>query len=307
MKRTFSLSLRLLLAAILLNSTLLCLGKTEILDPAAYHPILHEIADVLDPVGIDVVQDWRSKIWASPRPIVAPLAKYPISGMLGTAEWIRDFNSGVMGALIAFKPRGKLKHDTFRKQWYDMPVEQRIFISFARADAAHAQRVRAALEAKGYSVFTYIKRTEDKLTEHSLSVGEYFSTAGAHLVIDTDEARNSQGVLAEALALVTYRGTQSMKGDVVQIFGAKKRCPRTREAIRRYTEAGAIIVYYDIDADLEAKKVLTENRAWLVEGKYMPFIKVNGEPLRFRSSGLKETGSIFNQESEVPQSCTADQ
>lgn len=304
MKRTISLSLRFLIVAIVLTSTLLYPGKAEVLDPAAYHPVLQEIADALDRDGIDVVQDWGSKVTTSPRPIVAPLAGYPISGTLKMLDWIRDFNSGAMGAIMAFKPSGKLKHDTFIKQWFDTPQERRVFISFAKEDAEDAERVRAALEHQGYIAFTYIKHPEDDPAQPPVLVGEYFKTAGNHLVIDTQKARASQGVLAEALAFAKYRRKQRMEGDTVQVYGAKKRCPRTREAIQRYTEAGAKVEYHDIDADLAARKVVAENRRWLVEGKYLPFIKINGKPLRFRSEGVKQTGSIFTQGSGGPQSCT---
>ncbi|HEY0078679.1 MAG TPA: hypothetical protein VGB73_08535, partial [Pyrinomonadaceae bacterium] len=290
MKKTVSVSLRQLLSAILLASTLLHPGKAKILDPAAYHPVLREIADALDRHGLDVVQDWRSQITISaPSTVVAPLTEYPILGTLKMVDWIRDFNSGAMGAIMAIKPIGNLKHDTFIEQWYDTPQERRVFISFTKEDAEDAERVRSALEDKGYIAFIYIKHPEDDPAQPPVLVGEYFKTAGHHLVIDTQKARASQGVLAEALMFAQYRRTQSTRGDTVQIYGARKRCPRTREAIQRYTKAGATVEYHDIDADPEAKKVVAENHQWLEDGKYLPFIKINGKPLRFRSEGVKQT------------------
>lgn len=327
MKRTLSFSLLWLLVTVLLAPTLLLPGKAEILDPAANHPVLREIADDLHRHGIDVVQDWNSRLPAYTRPVVAPLGDYQISIPQNESRWIREFNASAIGALVAFKPIGKLKHDTFDEQWRDTPKHRRVFISFAREDLAVAMNVREALEAQGYIVFTYLTR-EVKVPSWPLSaVANYLHTADTHLVIDTETARRKQGVLAEAIALGRSRGptpvnrpavekfmavnptlnapqlfvdgavikrmesptvaTGGARRSVVTIYGAKKRCPRTRQAIQIFEEAGAQVRYFDVDASPRANRVVIRNKRWLERGN-LPLVKVDGKPIRFTTEGVAQ-------------------
>lgn len=204
MKKTLSLRSRWLLAVLMLALTLPHPEQAKILDPHTHHAILQEIADSLDRYGIDVVQDWRSHVLSRGRPIVAPLANFPVFSPLKDEAWMREFEQGLVGALVAFKPSGDFKHDTFRQQWHDVPVGQRIFISYAREDKALAEITRTILVDKGYVVFTYLKDPQRTPSYSPLRVGEYFGTAGTHVVIDTPVARQKPGVIREALALVNY-------------------------------------------------------------------------------------------------------
>jgi hypothetical protein len=330
MKRTLSFSLRWLLATVLLAPTLLLPGKAEILDPAANHPVLREIAEDLHRHGIDVVQDWNSRLPAYTRPVVAPLGDYPISIPQNESRWIREFNASAIGALAAFKPIGKLKHDTFDKQWRDTPKHRRVFISFAREDLAVALSVKEALIAQGYIVFTYLTREVAVPSWPLSAVADYLRTADTHLVIDTETSRRKQGVLAEAIALgrsqgptlvtrgptlvnspslrdlMTVRPTLNapqLFGDVIEvtesptvvtggarrsvvtIYGARKRCPRTRQAIQIFEEAGAQVRYLDVDASPRANRVVIRNRRWLEKG-LLPLVKVDGKLIRFTNEGV---------------------
>lgn len=327
MKRTLSFSLRWLLATVLLAPTFLLPGKAEILDPAANHPVLREIAEDLHRHGIDVVQDWNSRLPAYTRPVVAPLGDYPISIPQNESRWVREFNASAMGALAAFKPIGQLKHDTFDKQWRDTPKHRRVFISFAREDLAVALSVRDALIAQGYIVFTYLTREVAVPSWPLSAVADYLRTADTHLVIDTETARRKQGVLAEAIALGRSRsptpinspslkdltvvrptfnasqlfsdgpvveltesptvGTSRARRSVVTIYGAKNRCPRTRKAIQIFEEAGAQVRYLDVDASPRANRVVIRNRRWL-EGGLLPLVKVDGKLIRFTSEGIAQ-------------------
>lgn len=314
MKNFLSTSLRCALAVVILISTLPCLGNAEILDPAANHPLLRRIADDLNRDGIDVVQNWRSKVPVHERPVVAPLANYQISLALREQGWIREFNKGVMGAITAIKSSAKLTDDGFAKKWSNTPKKQRVFISFAREDVAHAQTVKTALEAQGYVAFIYINEPGRSPSQAPLVLGKLLRTAGTHLVIDTATARRKSGVLAEALALARYRrppvdnsgsiGTSKhqnsdksgdgsaaslrKKKHVVEVYGAKKRCPRTRQAIKLFKDAGAVVKYYDVDASARASKVVDRNTKYLEGGNLLPFIRMDGEPIHATSPGIRK-------------------
>jgi glutaredoxin len=283
MKRTLSQSLAWLLAAIVLTSTLPVLGKTEILDPAAYHPLLRVIADDLNTHGIDVIQNWNSRVSGRTRIIIAPLSDYLTSLPL-RGRWESELESGEMGALVA-QPGDNPKSDTFYANWSKLPRGQRIFISFAREDAAFAEIVRKVLKDRGYGVFIYIEDPKEKPTISLASVREYLQTAGMHLVLDTATARQKPGVLAEALWHAKYGPPQARvivgikKGDVVEIYGARNRCPRTRQVLAIAEKAGAKITYHDVDGHPTAREVATLNRAWLKDGELMPYVKINGRPI----------------------------
>ncbi len=283
MKRILSFSLGWLLAAIVLTSTLPVSGKTEILDPDSYHPLLRVIADDLHSRGIDVIQNWNSRVSVRTRIIIAPLADY-LNSLPLRGRWESELESGEMGALVA-QPGDNPKSDSFNGNWSKLPQEQRIFISFAREDAAFADIVREVLEKRGYGVFIYIKNPKAKPTMSLASVREYLQTAGMHLVLDTATARKKPGVLAEALWKAKYGPPQERvivsikKGDIVEVYGAKKRCPRTKQVLAIAEKAGAKIIYHDIDDYPTAREVITHNRGWLQDGELMPYVKINGKPI----------------------------
>jgi hypothetical protein len=312
MKNLLLKSLHSLLAVVMLIPTFSYPGKAEILDPEANHPLLRKIADDLHRNGIDVVQNWRSEVPAHTRPVVAPLANYQISLALKEERWIRDFNKGVMGAITAIKTSENVGRKSFAEKWSNTPKSQRAFISFAREDVAYARNVKAALEAQGYVAFIYINRQGTMPSQPPVMVGEYLRTAGTHLVVDTNTARKKPGVLAEALALAKYRRPPSDRSDpdigrrypepappggsggtaieskkhIVEIYGAKKRCPRTRQAIELFKDAGAVVKYYDVDANPRASRVVRRNTKWLEGGDLLPLIRMDGKPIHATSKGI---------------------
>lgn len=114
------------------------------------------------------------------------------------------------------------------------------------------------------------------------SVSEYLRTAGVHLVLDTAVARRKPGVLAEALWKARYGSPRERvlvrmkRGDVVEVYGAKERCPRTRRVLAIARDAGARIVYHDIDQDPAAREVVLNNRSRLEGGELLPLVRLNG-------------------------------
>lgn len=283
MKRTLLSGLRWILSAMVLASTLPAFGKTEILDPDAYHPLLRVIADDLHGRGIDVIQNWNSKVSGRTRIVIAPLADY-LNSLPLRGQWESALKSGEMGALVA-QPGGNPQSDTFDGNWDKIPQGHRIFISFAREDAAHADIVREVLQGRGYAVFIYIKGPNQKPTMSLDSVRRYLQTAGIHLVLDTATARKKPGVMAEALWKAKYGPPQERtivgvkQGDTVEVYGARSRCPRTRQVLMIAEMAGAKILYHDIDDFPAARETVIRNRGWLQDGELLPYVKINGKPI----------------------------
>jgi len=92
--------------------------------------------------------------------------------------------------------------DAFAIEWSNAPRERRIFISFARADKQYAARVSESLKQQGYLTFMYIHDSGDAPWTNSVEVGKFFEQSGVKLVVDTDNARRSLGVLVERAALL---------------------------------------------------------------------------------------------------------
>jgi hypothetical protein len=113
-------------------------------------------------------------------------------------EWQGGFERALQaeGALMAV-PNTDAGVSDFTAKWHDARPSTRVFISFTRADVGEAMKVRTVLEQRGYTVFTYLK-SEANPQFSPEAVGKFFRTAGHHLVLDTNNARRSYGVLLEA-------------------------------------------------------------------------------------------------------------
>lgn len=82
--------------------------------------------------------------------------------------------------------------------WNKADKGDRVFISFARADAAHARVIATALNGRGYTTFLYL---QDALAQPTFSVQEFaqfFEGSGNRYVLDTPNARASPAVALEA-------------------------------------------------------------------------------------------------------------
>ncbi len=82
---------------------------------------------------------------------------------------------------------------------------------------------------------------------------------------------------------------------VVEIYGAKRRCPRTRRALKLFKDAGAEIKYFDIDADTEADKIVEGNGRWLANGD-LPFIKIDGKPIYASDRGMTKALKLIKSQ-----------
>lgn len=161
----------------------------------------------LDAVSIDSVRAGAVSppLEADSRPRVAELmALRSVATPNGDSpRWAADFRTGLIGALVAAKTRGDPNppsDSTLAVEWVNS--QTRIFLSFARQDHATALLVQEALRAEGYSVFTYLNDTASPVYETEI-VQRLFAEATHHLVIDTENARQSPGVRSELEAIVS--------------------------------------------------------------------------------------------------------
>ena len=88
----------------------------------------------------------------------------------------------------------------FKRLWLNAPQDKRIFLSFTGKDLRFAMSVANALQQIGYITFMYKNGEHDMPAVNAVETGNFFQQAGQRLVIDTDAARQSPAVNAEALA-----------------------------------------------------------------------------------------------------------
>jgi hypothetical protein len=196
-----------LLRTILLLLAIGFFASFKILDLNAKNPhlLLQRIAPQLELLGINVMQDWNSKVAFDNRaPIIAPLLDYPAKRQdpKFKERWDKDLERGLVQGFAAVKYANEIPQKDFPTVWKKTRKEKRVFVSFTRADVDLANSFCKILEGQGYKPFTYIK--DGVIGQSYTEVGEIMTMAGQHFVIDTRNARSSKGVIAEALFHSAY-------------------------------------------------------------------------------------------------------
>ena len=199
-------------AAVLLITSL---SAREILDRRARpDAVLDPIAAELHTRGIDVVRGNTASILLGDRPRITRLVGMPTARPGGTSTnlpWMRDFVAGHTGAVAGIAMRGtgaEVPADAFLTVWSASPKEQRVFLSFTRADEQAARRAAEALNAKGYLTFLFLN--DANLPRYdAATVGKLFAQSGHHFVLDTPNARKSVGVWLEARVAKVTAGREA--------------------------------------------------------------------------------------------------
>lgn len=195
----------------------------ELIDPgASKYPLLARLSAALP--SMDFLQSWesqqelrtyRDRVSDAERRVVAPLLDYDLQIRTGSERrtaieldlqkerWIERFRSGAFEALVAVAAHGPLageppSEDEFLAAWERATPQQRVFISYARADhSEYALRVQRALTELGYVVYVY-RNDSGAIARSARVVGRVFVEAGQRFVIDSSDARQSLGVRFEA-------------------------------------------------------------------------------------------------------------
>lgn len=192
----------------------LCAGTASgalVGDAHRVDPILATLVDALHPKGIDVVGGDTSEVPLDRRPRVALLSGVPnrrsAAGAV-EAPWMREFRTGAMGFVAALGPSAgaaPVTVDDFLNRWNAVSRDKRVFLSFTRADAHLADAAAEALRSQGYVTFTFLKANDSAPAYDPTTVGALFADAGHHFVIDTPNARKSEGVWLESKTLASIR------------------------------------------------------------------------------------------------------
>jgi hypothetical protein len=121
--------------------------------------------------------------------------------MVGALLAVRPSRSEATAQLCSTAPPSvSQKVCDFLESWRRAPSQQRVFVAFTRADRTHAERVQKALETAGYVVFLYLRSDQEDAWAEPDLVGSLFTESGSRYVLDTENARNSDGVRFEAKA-----------------------------------------------------------------------------------------------------------
>ena len=266
-------------------------ARSKILDPGEHDPLLQRFADPLDALGIDVIQSPKSHGIEWDRPRLAPLDGYPVDKDLAIQPgWMQQFVKGAVGAIAAAPaPEVEASGSSFAKLWKKTPLEQRIFISFAREDFAIALKVQSVLEANNYVAFIYLSSDGAAPPQSARDAGKIFSTAGHRLVVDTPTSRQKLGVRVE-----THVNNRFYRRDVtidrkprrvVDVYG-RDDCSRTQQARRLFAEAGAEVNYHKVDPDTPAWRHVLANTEYLFKSKF-PLIEIDGQPIHADPNSIR--------------------
>ena len=256
------------------------------------HALLDSIEAALEAHGLDYLTSWDSgEARELPsKPTLSHLDGFPSATPISeTKPWMREFVAGTANGAALLAYRGKAPktaaHKDFTSRWFQADASRRVFISFTRSDYASAEAVRRILESRGYNVFTYIESEDQDPPFSPYEVGRLFDSAGSHFVIDSINARKSDGIYFEAALTSQLRRPLAdghFKGMTFTVYGGMD-CPRTAAYVKSLRYQGADVVYRDVrsdpvassrfDAAKNAKKVVQGD-----DGSYLlPAIEAGGE------------------------------
>lgn len=195
---------------------------SAILDPASNGPdtyILRSIASYLHLHSIDTVLGSAASYRPSARPRIAPLGGYHVTNsewsQVLPEAWARAFANGLFGVIIAVKPdnpqhlqKKQAECEThssddeaacaFVNAWLNSEKDKRVFVAFTKSDLSSAATIKKALEAQGYVVFMFLRPGHSTPWAEPGLVGEVFAQATHRFVVDTVNARGSEGVALES-------------------------------------------------------------------------------------------------------------
>jgi hypothetical protein len=284
-KRFQGLTALVLAIVVLLLSSM---GTAEKLGGAP-DPFLDSIGIELEDADLDYLTDWKTKeaLKARRRPALAPLQGFP-SAAPGetTKKWMKDFTTGVGAALLGYKaevtnslPAAESDDpEDFLAKWLGVERSRRVFISFSREDAKHAQAVRSILEASGYRVFTYIQRPDEEPPFDPHVVGKLFDNAGHRYVIDSEAARRSLGVYFEAAIAPRLARPEAptTSKPPAHVYG-RMNCHRTQDVIMYLENRGVNVVFHDIATSKRATyEVARAKKVGWIPNSALPAVKVSG-------------------------------
>jgi hypothetical protein len=174
----------------------------------AFNSLIRSITIRLDSDGIDVRNGAASLVTSLQRPELTELRNFPADAAVAGDQdpFTPSFTAGVLNDrayLIAVDSPGVPLPENeirFREIWNEAPQHKRVFLSFTGKDIAFAILVSNALRETGYITFMYKNGEKDMPAVNAVETGVYFGQAGQRLVLDTDAARQSPAVHAEALA-----------------------------------------------------------------------------------------------------------
>jgi hypothetical protein len=173
-------------------------------DKGQLDPVLKELVEPLHAEGIDVFGGDTSIMQPTRRPRIALLTGMPTTKPTDFAElkWMADFRSGATGCVLGAKTTGPTvparTEDEFVAKWRNAAADKRVFLSFTSKDVELAHKANKALQAKNYVTFVYLRSGDLAPRFDPKFVGEMFSQASHHIVLDTENARKSPGVWLEA-------------------------------------------------------------------------------------------------------------
>lgn len=179
--------------AVLLLPQMACADSLD--EAALADDFLAPMARGLDENGIDVLYNLNDRSLARGRveqPRLGRFPDLPVPSYPGSRElqiWEADYAQGNLGGLALLKREAALSTTQFRAAWLDSADSERLFVTFASADAASAAAIAELASTQGWQPLLF---TEGR--EHA---GLYYATTAQRLAIDSEQARDYRGELPE--------------------------------------------------------------------------------------------------------------
>ena len=165
------------------------------------------LSDELHEAGVDVLFNLNDRARARGRPdrprlgMLADLqpGDYPDSDELRALE--ASYLAGELGGIALLS--GQSLADDGSTAWLQAADEDRLFISFASADAEIAQSIIAAASSIGWQArgFPPVVNPVAESSESDTQIGRYFAIAAQRLALDSRAARAYEGELPDLLWL----------------------------------------------------------------------------------------------------------
>ena len=208
---------------LLLFALLPIICQAKLLDDAGADEFMHQLAEALEPHGIDVLPNLNHRQLARGRNIQPRLGRFPDlpDNMLPTSQeiqaWEQAFRAGEIGAAVILSGGGQTQ--PLWQNWRTTYSPDRIFITFAQAEINMAKAITRTAMDLGHPAMLFV--TEEATTE----VGRFYATAAKRLALDSRSARKLDSPVTE----LEYLG-QRIRTDSQSIF---RKASRDRRITRQ--------------------------------------------------------------------------
>lgn len=280
------LTLGMLVAFLVLSSSLVAPATHAVRIGGGTHPVLSPLVELLDALNVDVAPERcaanQTKVANHPRALVTPLGNLPSPAALPAVAQDAGFVAAFTPAHQAKAPgRSMSWTPAFYDEWLRAEPGKRIFLSYTRPDDEIARKVERILNERGYQTFRYL--ADNGHPKLPLNVEQLlFQQADEHLMLHTQNTRASYGVAAERLKLAKKEVDRKAQPRIA-VHG-RVGCSRTMETLRYIEERHhSRARFVDIEAAAAPDPGDTRQRM-----SRLPWVEIDGVAVDLKPAGWRQ-------------------